>query len=228
ETPKLAAGERVRIIQLTDLHIRHGGLREWRVIELVRGLEPDLILHAGDFWGARGSENPTAELLRSWSVPQYTCMGNADRLPALSEVMRNGGVTILNGTSATETVRGTRLTIAGFPPEDRPRMKNALKQLPADTFNILLCHYPCGFLETWGTPVDLMLAGHTHGGQIRLPWYGALITLDPTGKRYESGFFHERGVYLSVSRGIGCEPGIPEARFLCPPEIVCIDLVGKP
>ena len=102
-----------------------------------------------------------------------------------------------------------------------------MAELPANTFNIVLYHHPSGFAQTWGTPTDLMLAGHTHGGQIRLPLYGALVTLDRFGKRWESGRFRENGVTLIVSRGLGCEPGTPEMRFCCRPEVVVVDLVGR-
>jgi predicted MPP superfamily phosphohydrolase len=76
--------------------------------------------------------------------------------------------------------------------------------------------------------VDLYLAGHTHGGQLRLPVYGAMFTATTVGKRYEMGRYDVDGLTLYVSRGIGMEgKGAPRARFLCPPEIVCIDVIGQ-
>ena len=69
--------------------------------------------------------------------------------------------------------------------------------------------------------VNLHLAGHTHGGQIRLPFYGALLTSSLYGKRYEMGHYQEGNTHLYVARGVGVEGmGAPRARFLCPPEIV--------
>jgi predicted MPP superfamily phosphohydrolase len=76
--------------------------------------------------------------------------------------------------------------------------------------------------------VDLYLAGHTHDGQIRLPLYGALVTSSVYGRRYASGLFREGDTTMYVSRGIGFEGGgLPRARFLCRPEVVSVDLVGK-
>ena len=73
--------------------------------------------------------------------------------------------------------------------------------------------------------VDLYLCGHTHGGQIRAPLYGALATSSRWGKRYEMGLYRERGTTLYVSRGLGVEGlGAPRARFLAPPEIVLWEL----
>jgi predicted MPP superfamily phosphohydrolase len=75
--------------------------------------------------------------------------------------------------------------------------------------------------------VDLYLAGHTHGGQLRLPFFGALVTASIYGKRYEMGAYREGNTLLYVSRGLGMEgKGAPRARFLCPPEIVLFTLVG--
>jgi hypothetical protein len=227
ETPKIPAGESVRIVHLADLHTRGRGPREQRLPDLVRSLKPDLILHTGDFFARQdGTEPLISEILRSWTVPQYACEGNFDTMGDFEQAMKDGGVKVLNVSYATETIRGARLCIAGFRNGAENRIRNVLRQLPADTFNIVLYHRPCGFTKTWDTPADLMLAGHTHGGQVRLPFYGALITLDRFGKRWESGFFDENGVKLIVSRGLGCEPYVPEVRFLCPPEVVVIDLIG--
>lgn len=153
--------------------------------------------------------------------------GNLDLLADFDQTMRSAGVRVLNGTHEVKTVGGARLCIAGLVSGAEWQMAKVLQKLPRETFNVVLYHHPQGFPETWNTPADLMLAGHTHGGQIRLPVYGALVTLDRYGKRWESGFFDEHGVKLIVSRGLGCEPHTPEVRFLCPPEVVVIDLIGS-
>jgi hypothetical protein len=75
--------------------------------------------------------------------------------------------------------------------------------------------------------VDLYFCGHTHGGQIRLPLLGALITSSELGKRYEMGRYKEKGTTLYVSRGLGMEGlGAPRARFLSPPEVILWNLSG--
>jgi predicted MPP superfamily phosphohydrolase len=228
ETPKLPAGQRLRLVQIADLHVREDGPREKALPDIVRSLHPDIILHTGDFFGTRADVNSiVVKLLRSWDVPQYASAGNLDGLGDFEGCMRQAGVVVLNGAqAATCSVRGIRLSIRGFPSGTEEIMRRHLDRLPRDTFNIVLYHHPQGFPKTWDTPADLMLAGHTHGGQVRLPFYGALITLDRFDKRWESGFFEERGVRLVVSRGIGCEPAVPEMRFWCPPEVVVIDLIG--
>ena len=73
--------------------------------------------------------------------------------------------------------------------------------------------------------VDGYLAGHTHGGQWRVPGFGALVTSSRFGKRYEAGLYRERRTRLYVSRGLGMEGfGTPRARLFCPPEVVVLDL----
>ena len=227
ETPKLSPGQHVRIVHLADLHIRTRGPREKALPDLVRSLNPDLILHTGDFFGAKGDIEPIiVELLKSWHVPQYACDGNLDSCGDFVDTMRKAGVHTSPGACFEEQVRGIRIGVATFMPGADTLMPHVLQAMPQDSFNIVLYHYPCGFPGAWNTQADLMLAGHTHGGQIRMPGYGALITLDRYGKRWESGHYHEHDMDLIVSRGIGCEPFAPEVRFLCRPEIVVIDLIG--
>jgi predicted MPP superfamily phosphohydrolase len=111
---------------------------------------------------------------------------------------------------------------------DATRLTVALEGVPADAFTLLLYHSPDLILEAAGAGVDLYLAGHTHGGQIRLPLYGPMATASRYGKRYASGLFREKGTALYVSRGLGFEGGgMPRARFLCRPEVVTLELAGR-
>jgi predicted MPP superfamily phosphohydrolase len=104
---------------------------------------------------------------------------------------------------------------------DAPRLRHLLGDGPAERFTLLLYHSPDLMPEAVEMAVDLYLCGHTHGGQIRLPLLGALITASDFGKRYEMGRYEEGSTTLYVSRGLGMEGlGAPRARFLAPPEIV--------
>jgi len=76
--------------------------------------------------------------------------------------------------------------------------------------------------------VDLYLGGHTHGGQLRLPFYGPLVTNSRYGRQYAAGRYQERDTTMVISRGLGFEGGgLPRARFLCRPQIVSIELTGE-
>jgi predicted MPP superfamily phosphohydrolase len=93
------------------------------------------------------------------------------------------------------------------------------------TLSLLLYHTP-DLIETADREeIDLYLAGHTHGGQVRLPFFGAIVTMSAYGKQYEMGLYQLNPTTLYVSRGVGMEGmGLPRVRFLCPPEIVLIEL----
>ena len=97
--------------------------------------------------------------------------------------------------------------------------------VPPNAPTVLLYHTPDLIEVAAAEGVDLYLAGHTHGGQIRLPWYGALVTASRYGKRFEAGYYQVGPTQLYVSRGLGFEGlGAPRARFLCPPEIVELEV----
>jgi hypothetical protein len=92
---------------------------------------------------------------------------------------------------------------------------------------VLLYHYPDEIALAAAQGVDLYLAGHTHGGQVRIPWYGAVITLTRTGKRFEWGPYAMGDTRMYVNRGIGMEGGTaPRVRFLARPEVTVFDLVS--
>jgi len=108
----------------------------------------------------------------------------------------------------------------------------ALKQLRANIPDtgivILLYHTPDLMPAIASLNLDLYLCGHTHGGQLRLPIYGAIATSSRWGKRYEMGLYREGVTTLYVNRGLGLEGlGAPRARFLAPPEIVLWSLEGQ-
>ncbi len=227
ETPKIPAGKQVRLVHVADMHSRGTGTREKKLSGLIASLKPDLVLHTGDFFSGTTESGPAVKkVLNAIDGPQYACMGNLDVLGDFDGLLKRAGVKALHGDSVECTANGVPLLITGFPSGYNDFIKKTLRDLPPQPFSIVLYHHPEGFPETWESHADLMLAGHTHGGQVRLPFYGALITLDRYGKRYESGRYDEQGKTLIVSRGLGCEPGVPEVRFLCRPEVVVIDLVG--
>jgi predicted MPP superfamily phosphohydrolase len=92
---------------------------------------------------------------------------------------------------------------------------------------ILLYHSPDLIYESSEAGIDLQLSGHTHGGQVRLPLFGALFSGSLYGKEFEAGRYQVGGSTLYVSRGIGMEgAGAPRVRFLCPPEIILWEVEG--
>jgi len=93
---------------------------------------------------------------------------------------------------------------------------------------VLMYHSPDLMPVAARLGVALYVCGHTHGGQVRLPRYGALVTSSRYGKHYEMGHYHEGSTHLYVSRGVGFEGlGAPRVRFLCPPEVTLWHLTGS-
>jgi predicted MPP superfamily phosphohydrolase len=112
--------------------------------------------------------------------------------------------------------------------DDAARMGETVAQSSEEALRLLLFHSPDIAQDASEAGVDLYLCGHTHGGQVRLPFYGALITSSALGKKYEMGRYEIGPMTLYVSRGIGVEgASAPRARFLCSPEVILWSLVGR-
>lgn len=124
-------------------------------------------------------------------------------------------------------IRDTEVRMGGIGVGNESCASNLFAHFPKNQISIFLYHYPDLIPEvSESRKIDLYLAGHTHGGQVRMPFYGALITFSKFDKKYESGLYKENETYLYVNRGIGMEGGnAPRIRFLARPEITVIDLV---
>lgn len=230
----------VRLVHLTDTHIERTGYRETDVIREVNALQPDLIVLTGDYLNLSYLHDPAAaEHFRSFiaqlEAPYgiYAVRGTVEPVPgAMAQLVRDTDIVWLEQESVTVEVRGQSLTLAGVacshdPELDAARLALALEGVPAADLTVLLYHSPDLILEASARQVDLVLAGHTHGGQIRLPVLGPVVTYSRYGRRYASGLFQEGDTTMYVSRGLGFEGGsLPRARFLCRPEIVSIELAA--
>ncbi len=107
-------------------------------------------------------------------------------------------------------------------------LQNLVKLAPANSMRVLLYHSPELMPLAQQYPLDLYLCGHTHGGQMRIPFYGALLTSSELGKQYEMGPYIEQNTTLYISRGIGLEGlSAPRMRLFCPPEIILFTLSGQ-
>ncbi len=228
----------LRIVQLSDLHIERITKRERAVLETVRQLQPDIIVLTGDLLNTSYLADSTAQqdardFIRQLSAPYgvYAVAGTptTDTPETLAPVL--GGltnVTLLQDEVHQLDVHGRPVYLVGITNRkarlDRTVLQRVMKQVPVDAPTILLYHTPDLIETASAVGVDLYLAGHTHGGQIRLPWYGSVFTSSAYGKRYDAGRFQVGPTTLYVSRGIGMEGrGMPRVRFLCPPEVVEVE-----
>lgn len=241
ESAKLASGRTLRIVHLSDIHVERITRRERAMLAQVDALQPDLILLTGDYLNIDYTHDPTAqrhgrELLSQLNARYgvYAIRGSppVDAPDAMAALFDDSPIRLLQDEVVRIDVEGTPIYLAGIETV-RGRINAAvvsslMKQIPPDAFSILLYHSPDVITAAADAGVDLYLAGHTHGGQIRLPFYGAIVTFSALGKRFEAGQYQVGGTVLYVSRGIGMEGlRLPRARFLCPPEIVSIELNGQ-
>jgi predicted MPP superfamily phosphohydrolase len=234
----------LRIAQLSDIHfdeytepffLRHA-------IEETNRLKPDLVLLTGDFVSdgplprsfAQGAAWRCGEVLRELACKQqYAVLGNHDVLVGAADVtgaLTSNGITVLDNASVPIERGGSRIWLAGVddPVEGNP---NPEKAIPNSIRNdrhepvVLMCHAPDYaddlLMLPVGNAVDLMLSGHTHGGQVRLPLMGAM-NLPTLGQKYIAGWFRLGGMQLYVNRGLGTV-GLP-FRFSCPPEVTLMTL----
>ncbi len=242
-SPKLRGTPPLRIMHLTDLHLERLTRREQQVLQWVEALDPDLIVFTGDLLNLSYVHDPQAQaqcsrFLEALRAPLGVYLVTGTPLVDPPEVVRRilFGFTHITWLDAQVArfghggPHGPQVCLIGLPcthdPEqDSERLRELMRQVPAHAFAILLYHSPDLFPEASALGIDLYLCGHTHGGQIRLPLIGALVTASIYGKRYEMGLYRRGSTTMYVSRGLGMEGlGMPRMRLMCPPEIVLIHL----
>lgn len=227
----------LRLLHISDLHTERITARERELLRLVDDLEPDLTVLTGDYLNLSSVRDPDAqadarrvlaELCERSPGPIYGITGSppVDLKDVVPDIFEGLDVTWLLDQVADVEIDDHRITLVGLRctrerSRDIPRLRRLMAKVPDDAFKLLLYHSPDLMPEAVDLDVDLYLCGHTHGGQIRLPLLGALVTSSAFGKRYEMGRYEEAETTLYVSRGLGMEGlGAPRARFLSPPEIV--------
>ncbi len=216
----------IRIVHVSDFHSDSTARLEERLPDVIAEQKPDLVVFTGD--AANSPDGlPTFKrcLTRIAAIaPTYAVKGNWDlRRWAPPDLFEGTGARGLDAEAVTATVRGVEFWIGGV--WDWHQLDFVLPQAPDDRFSILLYHYPVGAYKVAEHGIDLYCCGHTHGGQVALHFYGALITLSHYGKRFEAGRYDVEDTTLYVNRGIGMEGSMPRVRFCARPEVAVFDLV---
>jgi predicted MPP superfamily phosphohydrolase len=237
----------VRLLHISDLHVERLGWREERLLQSVRETQPDLILLTGDYLNLSCVDDPVAhaharvvlaalfpagESLAPFGV--YAVLGSPPVDRNSASLFDGLPIRLLRDECATlDLGQGRRLTLLGLDcshdaERDAQRLAAVAAQAPPDVFRVLLYHSPELISIAPKFDINLYLCGHTHGGQVRLPLYGAVLTSSRLGKRFEMGYYRLEDTHLYVSRGVGLEGmGAPRVRFLCPPEITLFSLDGR-
>jgi predicted MPP superfamily phosphohydrolase len=229
-----------RIVQISDIHLDEYTEPFFleRIIHHINALQPDLVLLTGDFithgsltfLAGRHAIRRCAEILTTLTAPlRYACLGNHDVAhdgPAVIDALQAHGTPVLVNQFIPLERNGARLWLCGVddPGQSHPDLDLTIPAKP-DAPVILMAHEPDYADDVVAHPrgrlVDLMLSGHSHGGQIRLPFLGPIV-LPPLGEKYPEGFYRFNQMQLYVNRGIGTV-GLP-FRLNCPPEITLLTL----
>lgn len=240
---KTSSVGKINILHVSDLHIGNRQQMECVGRALVAGLEnkPDLICLTGDFINRKLFNAPAYRMLISKlarHAPVFACLGNHDggrwagRIGGypdpgpVADVLSAGGAVVLRNENITLNIKGQRLTLVGLDDlwsgtmdVDRSfRGLSGANQIP----RILLAHNPDTKSVLKHQAWDLMLSGHTHGGQVYLPGVGAPV-LPVKDRRFTHGLYSWNNRQLYVSSGVGTSHGV---RFNCPPEICHLELKG--
>lgn len=245
---KLKSDQSLRIVLLSDLHSASYGYKQSILIDKVRAQKPDLIALPGDLLDRFRSPDPAFNLIEGLVgvAPMYFVTGNheiddsADFVRHdVKDVFRSYGVTVLENESETVTINGIELVIGGLEDPLRTYTENIYGDWEAtasaslgnvdteDTFSLLLSHR-AEHVDTYAAlPFDLVLSGHSHGGQIRIPYVMNGLFAPDQGffPKYAGGQYEHETFTHIIGRGFNYSFNVP--RIYNPPEIVVIDAHGK-
>lgn len=219
-----------KIVQFSDTHLSDFFTlkRLDKIVNEINLLSPDLLLFTGDLMDAPNQYdqiNKIVPVLEKLEAPygKYAVYGNHDHGGYGTDIYRNvitmSGFTLLQNEVRDISMKdGNKICIAGL--DDlmlgKPSYEGTLANLNKEMFNILLAHEPDAALQAKKFHVHLQLSGHSHGGQIQLPFFGPLIT-PPYATEYFEGIYDIDNMKLYVNRGLGTTR-LP-FRFLSVPEI---------
>lgn len=238
-SPKLTA--EVRLAVVTDFHSSDNADD---VVAMVASCAPDAVLLVGDMFDDDIANRPTERtlsLMRQLSAlyPCYYVSGNHEawtgEMDALYQQTEEAGVTVLRMSSGVLTVRGQRIALCGIPdpyemvfsgaPDTEEQIRQAMENVDSADFTVLLAHRPELLAKYAQFPLDLVVSGHAHGGQVRIP--GVLNGLYAPNQgwfpKLAGGAYTQDGTTLIVSRGLAVRTRLP--RIFNRPEVVLVRCV---
>lgn len=219
-----------KVVQISDLHVPdRPGFREESLIRTVNGLQPDIVFITGDFVSDSDGKGTAVELTRQINAKlgKFGVPGNNDNYLYKPGEMRKTFpdaevVVLVNENRRITLPNGRVLNLAGVndPVTGQAQIDEALAGIAAGEPVVMLAHSPVFLPDAAGKGVDLLLTGHTHGGQVSWPWlYRQFQGTDPVNSM--QGLYRDRQTTMYVNRGIGTTT--QPLRFLCRPEVTVFE-----
>lgn len=224
-----------RMILISDYHSCFYGENQSILLDEIRQQEPDVVLLCGDIFDDKLPEENAKQLLFALSK-QYLCFyvsGNHEfrsgKVDEIKKMICNYGINVLEGTAIPVEVNGQTITICGLDDPDAgevvfdKQLKNCADRIQEDHFSLLLSHRPERVDDYRFLGFDLVLSGHAHGGQWRIPRIlnGLLAPQQGFFPKYAGGLYQFEKTSMIVSRGLAKE-STPVPRIFNRPEIVVI------
>lgn len=235
ESPKL--NKAIRAVVLTDLHSQLHGENQEALLATIDAQNPDLILMAGDIADDRRSHEGTLLLLEGIArkYPCFYVSGNHEfwsgEVDEIKAFFRQSGVQVLEGDKVTVEVSDQTVTICGVDDPEigeavfEEQLEAALAEVDTSKFTILLSHRPERLEQISAYASDLVISGHAHGGQVRIPFLDIGLYSPNQGvfPRYTNGMYALGDSKMLVSRGLSREIYVLP-RLFNPPELVVLDV----
>lgn len=225
----------MKILQFSDLHLGYYFSLQHlsQIVSKINAVKPDIVLFTGDLIDNYQTYTDTpfvASILKNIQAPfgKFSIYGNHDHggygTEYYEHIMRESGFELLlNSEKRIRLLDNSEISIFGL--DDillgKPKIKETLQRARKNIYNIVLVHEPDIAPQIATYPVNLQLSGHSHGGQVQIPFLGAIIT-PALAKNYVEGFYRIQDLALYVNRGLG-RTRVP-FRFMAKPEITIFTL----
>lgn len=245
--------EPISVLQISDTHLRMNNTKLQQFVRSLSDRTFDIVLATGDLLGEPAAVDPCAEILNGLNarIGKFFVLGSSDYFapvfknyldyflgrkrhgtrrnptPRFKELLTTKGWTDL--TNRTTIVEGPGMTIqlSGM---DDPHLgwddRSILVRDPKANFAMCVVHDPAPYLDAERAGFDLTTSGHTHGGQVRFPFVGALVTNTSVPRRFAKGKSEHGQMTLFITPGLGTGKFAP-FRFMCPPEASVLRLLPK-
>ena len=226
-------GSRLRIAHVTDFHVNaHLPLSYYRmVMERVAAADPDLVVLTGDFvsTGEAIPLLPDALAGARGRLGTFAVLGNHDHWvdgPEVADTIRSTGIVLLENDCRRMAASDQKgVVICGY---DDPWGHAGAWRMPRvapGELALVLTHTPDNIYRLSKPGITAVFAGHYHGGQIKIPPFGALVVPSSYGRRFDHGHFVVNGTHLFVSAGVGS--AAPPFRIYCQPDLFIVDIIGE-